>query len=213
VDIDKMRIQDIVRLHSEVAAHLKQSLEKAIRIGQLLTEQKQALGHGEFIPWLKANIPFTDRTARNYMRLYRERDRLKTETVSDFKGAYALLAQVREEESELDPDAWREIIDQVNDTFFQDHRKYRIETDPGEMYRYLKENDDGSTTEREKVGFALWSNFHTHLCFLTNYAKANGLNRMSPPIRDYLATMPSDWINIPKRICGENCEHFPCHGA
>jgi hypothetical protein len=211
--LDKTRIQEIVRLHSEVAAHLKQSLDKAVRIGQLLTEQKQALGHGEFIPWLKANVPFTDRTARNYMRLYRERERLKTETVSGLKGAYALLVQVREEEAEFDPDAWREIIDQVNDTFFRDHPKYRIETDPGEIYRLMKESDDGSTSEREKVGFALWGNFHTHLCFFANYARAKGLDQVSSIVRRYLDKMAPDWINKPKRICGENCRHFPCHGA
>ena len=91
MDIDKTRVQEIVRLHSEVAIHVRQSLEKAIRIGQLLSEQKQTLKHGEFTQWLEANIPFTDRTARNYMWLYRERDRLKTEIVSDLKGAYVCL--------------------------------------------------------------------------------------------------------------------------
>jgi len=87
------RLQEITQLHNEIGGYLKMSLEKAIRIGELLVEQKNSLKHGGFISWVKDNLPFTDRTARNYMGLYRERDRLKTETVSDLgvTGGYRML--------------------------------------------------------------------------------------------------------------------------
>lgn len=92
-DVEKNRIQEIVSLHQEIGEHLKLSLKKAIKIGKLLTEQKENLRHGEFTPWIKVNLPFTDRTARNYMRLYREKARLKTETVSVLTDAYRLLTE------------------------------------------------------------------------------------------------------------------------
>lgn len=92
MDIEKSRVDEITALHLEIMGYLKQSLEKAIRIGELLTEQKKSLGHGEFTPWIKANLPFTARTARNYMRVFKERDRLKTETVSDLTSAYQLIS-------------------------------------------------------------------------------------------------------------------------
>jgi hypothetical protein len=66
-------------------------LDKAIRIGALLAEQKASLKHGEFIPWIKANLPFTERTAQNYMRLYDRREQLKNESVSYLNEAYRLL--------------------------------------------------------------------------------------------------------------------------
>ena len=91
-NIEKDRMSEITELHNEIEDHLRSSLEKAIRIGELLTDQKTTLEHGEFTPWIKVSLPFTDRTARNYMKLYRERDRLKTEAVSDLKSAYKLLA-------------------------------------------------------------------------------------------------------------------------
>jgi len=92
-NIQKGKAQDITLLYNEIAGHLRQSLEKAIRIGELLVEQKKSLKHGEFTPWIEGNLPFTDRTARNYMRLFNERDSIKTETVSDLTSAYRLLAE------------------------------------------------------------------------------------------------------------------------
>jgi len=91
-DLEQLRINEIINLHSEVADFLRMSLDKAIRIGELLVEQKRSLKHGEFIPWIKSNLPFTDRTARNYIRLYEGRICLKTETISNLTRGYKILA-------------------------------------------------------------------------------------------------------------------------
>lgn len=90
---EKNTVREIVTLHSEICGLLKTSLEKAVRIGELLTEQKANLKHGEFGSWIKANLPFTDRTVRNYMSFYRNRELLKTESVSDLTGAYRLIGK------------------------------------------------------------------------------------------------------------------------
>jgi hypothetical protein len=95
-ELEITRVQEIGKLHSEIIGHLKTSLEKAIRIGELLSEQKASLKHGQFTTWIEGNLSFTDRTARNYMRLHREKDRLKTETVSDLKSAYKLLESLQQ---------------------------------------------------------------------------------------------------------------------
>ncbi len=84
--------QEICNLHGELAACVKVGLEKALRIGELLTEQKVKLGHGYFTAWVSQCLPFTDRTARNYMRLYTNKDKLKTETVSVLTDAYKLIS-------------------------------------------------------------------------------------------------------------------------
>jgi hypothetical protein len=87
--------REITRLHHEVLGCMKVGMEKAFRIGQLLTEQKEKLGHGHFTGWVNAALPFTDRTARNYMTLWRNQDRLKTENVSVLSEAYKLLTAPR----------------------------------------------------------------------------------------------------------------------
>ena len=92
-EVEKSRIEEIRKLHDEILGSFRRSLVKAIRIGELLTKQQENLRHGEFAGWVKDNLSFTDRTARNYMRLYRERDRLKTETISDLRTAYDLLVE------------------------------------------------------------------------------------------------------------------------
>lgn len=103
-EIQKSVIDRICNLHLEIEKNLKISLNSAIEIGWLLTEQKKNLPHGEFTAWIKLNMPFSDRTARNYMQLYTNRDKLKTESVSDLAGAYKLLTHHKEPLPELTVD-------------------------------------------------------------------------------------------------------------
>lgn len=44
----------------------------ALKIGERLCEAKELLGHGEFLPWLKDEFGWTDRTAQKLMAVYRE---------------------------------------------------------------------------------------------------------------------------------------------
>ena len=44
----------------------------AIEIGRRLNEVKELLAHGEWLPWLQREAPFSDRHAQNYIRIYRE---------------------------------------------------------------------------------------------------------------------------------------------
>ena len=94
--IEKTKINEIIALHSEIYGLLKTSLEKAIRIGELLNEQKASLKHGEFIPWIEKNLPFNERTARRYINIFRNRHRLKSDKVSGLNQAYKLLEAPKE---------------------------------------------------------------------------------------------------------------------
>lgn len=212
-DIERIRIYEIKKLHGEIISHLTTSFDKAIRIGELLTEEKGKLKHGEFTPWVNGNLPFTDRTARNYMRLYRERDRLKTETVSDLTSAYKLLNAPKEDESGWtppDPDEWLQLIKDLNRTFFRHGKKtLGISETFDSTYQKMRGNDDGSMTEREMRGFSLWVNYATHLCFWTNKACQSGLEKLPPRIGAYLKTVYEDkpaWRDEPPRICKEHCQ-------
>jgi hypothetical protein len=45
------------------------AVRHAIRAGELLAEAKASVQHGQWLPWLRANFPGSERTAQNYMRL------------------------------------------------------------------------------------------------------------------------------------------------
>jgi hypothetical protein len=85
-DITKMVTNKIIELHEGIIEDLKRTVQDAIEIGELLTKQKAILPHGEFLPWIARELPFSDRTARNYMKLYQHKSKL--ETVSDLQEAY-----------------------------------------------------------------------------------------------------------------------------
>jgi hypothetical protein len=88
------RAQQINELHAEIGGSMRLSVDKAIEIGRLLTEQKAELPHGQWLPWLKANVPFSQQAASNYMRLFNNRKQLKLLNVGSLTEAYtSLLAQ------------------------------------------------------------------------------------------------------------------------
>jgi hypothetical protein len=90
-------LSEIRQLHNEIMAAARMSLDKAIRIGELLTTIKAGLPHGKWLPWCTENLPFDARTAQRYTKLFLGRDRLKNDSVSDLATAYRLLADTREE--------------------------------------------------------------------------------------------------------------------
>lgn len=92
-DVDKNRTVEIKKLHSEFIESFKKTLDCGVRIGDLLKQQKDGLKHGEFGKWISENLPFSIRTAQNYMKLYKERDRLKNATVSHLTEGYKLLSE------------------------------------------------------------------------------------------------------------------------
>jgi hypothetical protein len=103
-DLDQpTTVQEINRLHQDLQALAMQSLDHAIRIGELLSKVKTQLPHGRWIPWLNSNVKFSERTARNYISVFEHRMALKSARVADLTEAYKLLGNraatsTREEE-------------------------------------------------------------------------------------------------------------------
>lgn len=89
--IAKNTVNEIVNLHTEIEESLRTSLQKAIRIGLLLTEVKADLKHGQFTPWLSENLPFTVRTAQRYMTLFENKD--KVLEAGNIATAYRMLEE------------------------------------------------------------------------------------------------------------------------
>lgn len=52
-----------------------------IEVGRELAAAKAGMAHGDWLPWLRTEFDWDERTARNYMRVA---EAFKSETVSDF---------------------------------------------------------------------------------------------------------------------------------
>jgi len=63
---------ELNHLHQQFTQTSNTALELVVRIGELLTTQKDSMPHGQWIPWLQANVAFDRMTAFRYMRVYNE---------------------------------------------------------------------------------------------------------------------------------------------
>jgi ParB-like chromosome segregation protein Spo0J len=84
----------------QAAAALHSGLLHAREAGRLLLEARAKLPHGRWLPWLAANVRFSERTAQCYMRVAKRWDELegKAQRVADlsYRDALALLAAPQE---------------------------------------------------------------------------------------------------------------------
>ena len=77
---------EINRLHEMALTSAHRAIDYAKQAGALLLEVKRQLPHGEFTPWLSANVKVSERQAQRYMRSalgkVTVRALLKSDTVS-----------------------------------------------------------------------------------------------------------------------------------
>jgi len=100
IDIEK---EEVLQLHAEIGESFRMSVEKAIRIGELLTSIKQRIGHGQWGSWVEENLPFSQRSAERYMALTAVQ--IKIDSVSDLSlfDAYRLLPHKLRHDSKVKP--------------------------------------------------------------------------------------------------------------
>lgn len=97
-------VQRINNLHNSIVATLKITREKVIEIGQLLTEQKEKVGFGNWLKWIADNLDFGRTTATNYMNVYDAHVNGKLPTVGNLSDFYKLSSGNDEEHPEVDSD-------------------------------------------------------------------------------------------------------------
>ncbi|MFN8131162.1 MAG: DUF3102 domain-containing protein [Solirubrobacteraceae bacterium] len=81
--------------HEAAQAAFGAAVGHAIRAGQLLTEAKAQVPHGEWIPWLEENFPAGKRTAQGYMRLAANAEEAQALAHLGIEGALRQLAAPR----------------------------------------------------------------------------------------------------------------------
>lgn len=67
------RVAKAIQLHNQLGEYATMILPVAIELGGILIELKNECGHGKWLPFVRANFPFKQRSAQGYMRLYANR--------------------------------------------------------------------------------------------------------------------------------------------
>jgi hypothetical protein len=62
----------IKRTYAAFQGHVRRSVEDALRLGNLLSEAKELLGHGRFMGWVEQNCHVKHRRVNDFMRFARE---------------------------------------------------------------------------------------------------------------------------------------------
>lgn len=81
---------------AEILAYKQQAGYAVLEIGRRLNEAKELLPHGEWLPWLKEQVEFSEATAQRFMRLAREYP--NPSPVTDLGASKALLLLVLPED-------------------------------------------------------------------------------------------------------------------
>src|SRR5262245_13433345 len=88
--------------HAQAETAFREGLIHARVAGEFLAEAKRRCGHGSWLPWLEANVTFSERTAQAYMRIAREWDALAAnpQRVADlsYRDGLKLLAAPQEDQ-------------------------------------------------------------------------------------------------------------------
>ena len=155
---EKSRIAEITKIYNELQKLYYSGLDRAIRLGELLDEQKKHLKYGEFVNWINKNLPFTERTARNYRKIFRNREFLKRKVVSSLDNAYLLLKKSKdkeekkekqEEERNIRIEEYKQISKEWND---RHNKAYNIAPEVIERRERLEEGKADDKLIRELRG-------------------------------------------------------------
>ena len=93
-DLLETKVRDKVRSAADrIRERVKKTVEDIIEVGNDLLAVKEALPHGQFLPWLKAEFGWSERSAQNFMSVA---EQFKSAKIADLpiqpSAAYFLAA-------------------------------------------------------------------------------------------------------------------------
>jgi hypothetical protein len=196
MELVRDNLGEIIKKHLEFNLSLKTSIHLAVDIGEMLAIQKEELPSGAFTSWVDENLPFSVRTAQNYMKLHKNREALELADPKDLTEAYLLLApppKFVEPEDEDDPE--EEDLDILDDD--------PVENEPHNQLNILNYWDDlGQLVSRMDATYMKLSR-------LRNSTTPKALGSMIGNIKDManvLLTWSPDQVKACKKCGGDGCD-------
>jgi hypothetical protein len=85
--------------HAKAEGTLRAGIEHARIVGQLLLQAKEKCSHGQWLPWLRENVQFSERTAQGYMRVAKKWPELEAKAqrvaLLPYREALSVLAEAQ----------------------------------------------------------------------------------------------------------------------
>ncbi|MFA5753553.1 MAG: DUF3102 domain-containing protein, partial [Bacteroidales bacterium] len=110
----KDRTEEIRRELVELNQTLKMSVQKAIKIGQLLTEQKEFVGHGGFLSWIDERLDISKNTVERYMKLYSYQNKIPN--LGNLQDAYHQIETLEQQEKLSKQERERSLVSEYRKT-------------------------------------------------------------------------------------------------
>ena len=131
--------RDIEAITAEILTMKQTAGDAILGIGQRLIEAKAMLSHGEWLPWLTERVEFSERTARNFMRLAREWT--NRQALADLGAAKALTLLA------LPPEEREKFMGEPHEVDGQE--KTVIDMTSRELEKAIRERDEAIRTAEE----------------------------------------------------------------
>jgi len=156
--IVKNRADRIIECHRGISGSMKQAVDYALEAGQLLTEQKAELKHGDFLPWIKAYMPFGQSAAFNYIKIYTHAAKLHG--CGTLQEAYKQIEQIEREQNKTEKQKAYTRVKEYNKTGEKpegwrrgtDDKLAEEEKDRDVRIQKFKDKMDTETARREQIG-------------------------------------------------------------
>jgi hypothetical protein len=97
--------EQLKSLKEKYLAAVRTTLETAIEFGGVLVEAKEAVGHGNWSEWLRSNVDFSPRLARDFMTFYAYREELKSANLANLTDARHYLRKLSNSPEETEDEA------------------------------------------------------------------------------------------------------------
>ena len=105
---------ELNELHKSIEAKLRSTVKDAIRAGEILSEMKDRLPHGDFLPWIQAKCSFSQPTAWRYIKLYQHNDKLSN--LNNLQDAYQQIETIERQEKQTEHQRARTRVEQFKST-------------------------------------------------------------------------------------------------
>jgi hypothetical protein len=130
---------DIRAHHKKAQDHAGKAIEHAFKAGELLLEAKEQAGHGNWLSFLDGT-GVNARTAQRYMKLAKNQDKLKNDSVSHLSVTQA-LAHLVETKHQIPPEL-SECLHHSDEMLGKDRYVWRFDNDYFHFLILIQQDDD-----------------------------------------------------------------------